>query len=213
MEPISEAEASLQRSVERGSKNNRDLVLKISENMKNKPVLFVIFTMSILIVNLFFSKDSRLENIIIDFYENNCIHTKEYCLIDLSKVINDWDYIYIFNKGISNESIETIIGDKYKAKEDISYKTIITKNSKIKSFFEIFIKPFERDSYSLTFNYGNIIYDNKIENEEFDFYKINQNNPVLVLKKTEVKIDENFQYTVYTAYPSNKKQTGIQEKS
>lgn len=37
MDPINEAEVSLQRSVQRDSKTKRDLVLKVLEDMKNNP--------------------------------------------------------------------------------------------------------------------------------------------------------------------------------
>lgn len=93
--------------------------------MKNRLLVFVIILiMNCQSCNLI--QDDKLDNYVENVY-SNC---KDKCVLNFNNLF-EYDKLYIFGEGVSNEDVSKIIGFKYNGDKDISRLILFVKNKTI----------------------------------------------------------------------------------
>lgn len=105
---------------------------------------------------------SSLKNDKLDEYVESTFvkcNDKEKCIIDFSSLI-DYDEIYIFDVGATNEEVSKTLGFQYNGDKDISRLILFVKNNQIVFEQNIVFDP-DSNPFKVIFDSDKVIFNNK----------------------------------------------------
>ena len=81
------------------------------------------------------------------------------CVINMAEIVSgDWDYMYVFQLGMSQAQIDSKLGFEYPFFEDIASRVIFVKNNKVVYHEDEFPNPEKIKKGELYFESGNVNY-------------------------------------------------------
>jgi|GEM_PF-2305767 len=122
-------------------------------------------------------ENDKVDNFIESSY-SKC-DDKENCTIDFKELF-DYDKLYVFGVGITNEEVSKTIGFEYKGDKDISRLILFVKNNQIKYEQNIVFDP-DSNPFKFVIESDKDFFSNKVK---FSILKDNERN-VYILKPLE----------------------------
>ncbi|MFH6946406.1 hypothetical protein [Flavobacterium sp. FlaQc-50] len=114
-------------------------------------------------------RDDKLDNYVENVY-SNC---KDKCVVNFNNIF-DYDKLYLFDEGVSNEEVSETIGFKYNGDKDISRLILFVKNKTI--VYEQNLVFNDSESYKVFFVTNKEYFENNVE------FSLEKDENIFILK-------------------------------